>query len=71
MADLTQWEYRVQTLGSTLHEVKDKEMYAMLNSWGQDGWELVNAVYIGGNKVKLVARRQLTSDERRRRSYPS
>ena len=45
-------------------------MYALLNSWGEDGWELVSAVHISGNKVTLIARRLLSSDERRRRSYP-
>ena len=71
MADQPQWEYRVQTLGSTLREVKDKEIYALLNAWGAEGWELVSAVHISGNKVTLIARRPMSSDERRRRSYPT
>ena len=70
MAESQQWEYRLQTLGSTLREPKDGEILALLNAWGVEGWELVSAVHTTGNKVTLIARRPLSESTRRRRSYP-
>ena len=70
MTENKQWEYRVQTLGSALREPKDGEVLALLNAWGVEGWELVEATHTTGNKLMLVARRPLSENERRRRSYP-
>ena len=70
MTEQKQWEYRVQTLGSTLREPKDSEVVTLLNSWGAEGWELVHATHTTGNKLMLVARRPLSESDRRRRSYP-
>ena len=71
MSENEQWEYRVQTMGSLLREVKDQEMYTLLNAWGQEGWEVVNAVHTSGNRVIVVAKRPLSGNERRRRSWPT
>ena len=71
MADLTQWEYRVQTIGR-VWGTRDELIEATLNEWGEDGWEAVS-VYTpeGSGKVTIVARRLLTAAEKRRRSWPA
>lgn len=70
MAEQTQWEYRVLTIGSAFG-TKDEKIEATLNEWGDEGWEAIN-VYTpsGSRKVTLVAKRLLTIEERRRRSMP-
>ena len=70
MTEQNQWEYRVQTLGSTWHEPKDSEVATLLTGWGAEGWEMVSATQTTGNKLMLVARRPLRDIDRRRRSYP-
>jgi hypothetical protein len=61
------WEYRVQTIGS-FFGTKDENIEAMLNEWGDEGWEVTH-VYTpsGSEKVTLVAKRSLTSETIRRR----
>lgn len=70
MPEQTQWEYRVQTIGSMMG-TKDEKIQATLNEWGEEGWEAIN-VYTpsGSGKVTLVAKRPLTLEVRRRRSMP-
>ncbi len=70
MAEQTQWEYRVLTIGSIIG-TKDEKIQATLNEWGEDGWEAIN-VYTpsGSGKVTIVAKRPLTDAVRRRRSMP-
>lgn len=70
MAEQTQWEYRVLTIGS-MWGSKDEDIAATLNEWGVEGWEAI-AVYTpeGSGKVTIVAKRPLTVDSRRRRSMP-
>ena len=41
MAESIQWEYRVQTIGS-IFGTKDEAIEAMLNEWGEEGWEAVS-----------------------------
>jgi hypothetical protein len=67
----TQWEYRVQTVGSTISGAKDEQIEVVLNEWGLEGWEATQ-VYTpsGSNKVTIVARRELTARSRRLRSMP-
>jgi len=71
MAESTQWEYRVQTIGS-IFGTKDEAIEAMLNEWGEEGWEAVS-VYTPSQsgKVTIVAKRPLTRTARRERSMPS
>ena len=70
MADSVQWEYIVQTVGG-LRSPKDEDMLALLNAWGEEGWELVGMVSTpSSSAVKLVAKRPLTPATRRRRSLP-
>ncbi len=70
MPEQVQWEYRVLTIGSMIG-TKDEKIQATLNEWGEDGWEAIN-VYTpsGSGKVTMVAKRPLTTEERRRRSMP-
>lgn len=70
MTEQTQWEYRVQTIGS-MWGSKDESIQATLNEWGEDGWEAVS-VYTpyGSGKVTIVAKRPLTDAARRERSMP-
>ena len=71
MAEQTNWEYRVKTIGSVFG-TKDEHIEATLNEWGEDGWEAVS-VYTpeGSGKVTIVAKRPLTEGTRRRRSWPA
>ncbi len=70
MADTTQWEYRVRTVGRWTG-AKDEELEAALNELGEQGWEAVNLFHQeGSSKVRLVAKRPLTQSARRRRSLP-
>jgi hypothetical protein len=70
MADKTQWEYRVQTIGR-IWGTRDEKIQALLNEWGEEGWEAIN-VYTpeGSGKVTIVAKRPLTLATRRQRSMP-
>jgi hypothetical protein len=40
--ELTQWEYRVQTVGGFFSGVKADALEELLNEWGEDGWEVVS-----------------------------
>lgn len=64
------WEYRVQTMGSFWGGVKDGELEALLNEWGEEGWEVFAVHDTPGAKVMIVAKRPLTLATRRRRSLP-
>ena len=68
--ETTQWEYRVQTIGS-IFGTKDEQIEPTLDEWGEQGWEAVN-VYTpyGSGKVTIVAKRPLTERIRRIRSMP-
>ena len=70
MAETTQWEYRVRTIGSAFG-TKDEYIEATLNEWGQEGWEAIH-VYTPSqsSKVTIVARRPLTASSRRRSTWP-
>jgi hypothetical protein len=71
MADKTQWEYRAISAGSFWNEPKDEDLESLLNELGEEGWEVVSVfTRYGSNKVRIVARRPLSSDTRRRRSWP-
>ncbi len=70
MADQTQWEYRVQTIGGTFG-AKDELIEATLNEWGEEGWELVQSHRPDrSSKVTLIAKRPLSRSARRARTLP-
>ena len=70
MAEQTNWEYRVKTIGSVFG-TKDEHIESTLDQWGMEGWETIN-VYTpyGSGKITIVAKRPLTERARRMRSLP-
>ena len=71
MAEGTKWEYTVLICGSTWRSLKDEELQAAMNSLGEQGWEVFWAAQLeGSNKVRIVAKRPLTSTARRRSAWP-
>jgi Domain of unknown function (DUF4177) len=72
MAETVQsWEYQVGSIGSALHSPKDEELETLLNEWGEDGWEVISIIAPSGStKIRIVAKRPLTVESRRRRSWP-
>jgi hypothetical protein len=70
--DISQWEYRVQTIGGFFSGVKAEELEDLLNEWGEEGWEVVSTHLIENhNKINVIAKRPLTDRIRRERSRPS
>ena len=68
---ITQWEYRVQTVGSFWSGVKADELEALLNEWGEAGWEVVSThILENANKINVIAKRPLTDRVKRARSMP-
>jgi len=71
MEEYTKWEYRVQTFGGMLRDVKDQKLQDALNEWGVEGWEVVSATAPeNSNAVRVVAKRVLTSRALRERTRP-
>ncbi len=71
MAEPTQWEYRAISVGSFWSEPKDEQLENTLNELGAEGWEVVSAMtHYGNNKVRVVAKRPLSSSVRRQRDWP-
>ena len=70
MAETSQWEYRVLTIGGVFG-TKDELIEATLNDWGLEGWYAIH-VYTPSQsgKVTIVAKRPLTASSRRRSSWP-
>ena len=73
MADeIKQWEYRVQSVGGFFKGVPADELEALLNDWGEEGWEVVcTHILENANKINVIAKRPLTRSTRRERSMPS
>lgn len=70
MEDRGLWEYRVQSVGFALRSPKDEEIEAVLNEWGQEGWELVEVIVpTNSTRYKLIGRRPLSRSTRRQRSW--
>jgi hypothetical protein len=70
MSEITQWEYRVQTIGNVFG-TKDEQIEALLNEWGLEGWEATQVFTPSqSGKVTIVARRLLTAAARRRNNWP-
>jgi hypothetical protein len=71
MADLLQWEYTIQTFGTVWRSPKDEELQAVLNTLGEQGWEVFSLEQLeNSNKVRLAAKRPLPTPVRRRSSWP-
>ena len=70
MSETIQWEYRVQSIGSVFG-TKDEQVEALLNEWGQEGWEATHVFTPSqSGKVTIVAKRPLTASTRRRSTWP-
>lgn len=68
---MLKWEYRVLAVGSYWSGVKDVELEATLNEWGEQGWEVVGFHPVEGSmKARIVAKRPLTRETQRQRSMP-
>ena len=71
MTESNQWEYRIQTMGSTFSQPKDEDLETLLNEWGEEGWEVIAAQnQESTNKVRIIAKRPLSRSTRRSRSWP-
>ena len=71
MAEISQWEYRLETFGTFWSAPKDDELQAALDAWGEEGWEVVGFGHMeNSNKIRVLAKRPSTSASRRRRSWP-
>jgi hypothetical protein len=71
MAESNQWEYLAMSVGSFWNMPNDEDLESALNELGQDGWEVVSAfAQRASNKVRVIAKRPLTADRRRRRTWP-
>lgn len=71
MAETSEWEYRVVSVGGGLRSPKDEDLEATLNELGEQGWEVVGVTNRESSyKLTLIAKRPLTSAARRRRTTP-
>ena len=71
MKPLTQWEYRVDTLGTFWSSPKDEQLAALLDELGADGWEVFSIENPpNSNKLRIVGRRPLDPVTSRRRTWP-
>jgi hypothetical protein len=71
MVETIKWEYRVETIGSAWSGVKDEDMQAALNEWGEEGWEVISLVWPpSSSRVKVIARRPITGRSNRERKWP-
>jgi hypothetical protein len=68
MDENKKWEYRVDTIGSAIRGLKDEEIEAALNEWGQEGWEIISARPPSSSpKITIVAKRLMTANTQRQR----
>jgi hypothetical protein len=70
MTETVKWEYRIQTLGSTFKQVKDEDLEALLNEWGEEGWEIIVVQHLESSKSRLIAKRALGRSVTRSQSWP-
>jgi len=71
MSEIRKWEYRTHTIGSALKSPKDDDFDALLNEWGEEGWEVIVAHHLeGSNKIRLIAKRETAHSIRRRSTWP-
>ena len=69
--EIKQWDYRVQTFGSTWSNAKAEDIEAALIEWGIEGWEVVGTIHKSTNEAMIIAKRPLTREVIRARSMPS
>lgn len=72
MTELSQWEYRVLTVGTFFKGAKDADLEALLNQMGAEGWEVVGFRSVENtNQSQIIAKRPLDRTARRWRSMPA
>jgi hypothetical protein len=66
------WEYRVEDFGGVIRSEPKREVFqSLLNAWGEEGWEVISAVYsTGTTRLRIIAKRPLAHTTRRKRSMP-
>ncbi len=69
--EIKQWDYRVQTFGSTWSGAKAEDVEAALIEWGVEGWEVVGTIHKSTNEAMIIAKRPLTREVIRARSMPT
>jgi hypothetical protein len=68
MDENKKWQYRVDTLGSAIRGLKDEEIEAVLNEWGEEGWEIISArPPTNSSKITIIAKRLMTTGTQRQR----
>ena len=69
MAENTQWEYRIEIVGSFWKGSKPEEIEDYLNQLGEEGWEVINLHSPeNSNKLWITIKRPLTTSIRRERT---
>jgi hypothetical protein len=71
MAEMPQWEYRVETAGTFWNGPKPEELAEFLDTLGEEGWEVFSILnFPNSEKLRIVARRPLPGGARRRSRWP-
>jgi len=71
MIESKKWEYQVLTMGGALSGPKDEDLEALLDEWGEEGWEVIFVTPIeNSNKVRIVGKRLLANASHRQRTWP-
>ncbi|HLE13758.1 MAG TPA: DUF4177 domain-containing protein [Anaerolineales bacterium] len=69
MPEEKQWEYHFIRMGGAFRTTKTEDVEALLNEWGEQGWEVVGLTS-DSNTLMLLAKRPLSLRIRRERSMP-
>jgi hypothetical protein len=71
MAETVRWEYTLQIVGASWKGTQHEEVLEALNRLGDQGWEVFSVENLqNSSKVRVVAKRPLSSSIRRRQSWP-
>jgi hypothetical protein len=67
-----QWEYRLEEFGGYFKRTpKTEDLEEMLNGWGEEGWEVIHAIYSEhSTRWRILAKRPLSAEVRRQRTMP-
>ena len=69
MVEHKQWEYYIETIGSTFRGANDEDLSALLAELGQEGWEVFSLVQLEtSSKVRVAAKRPVRAQSNPRKS---
>ena len=69
MVEHRQWEYYIETIGSTLRGVSDDNLLTLLTELGQAGWEVFSLEPLeNSSKIRIAAKRPLGTRSNPRKS---